>query len=129
MAQQQQKSALQLFLEVTQAAVDTESQETLHLSAHALSVILDPIDSCLPSSAGAAAPESTTLTAAAATGRTPTLEAPTTLQQPPTPSANSQPAAVPGCMTPKAIFQDHVKPLSCTLAHLAQHVRRLFSIW
>jgi hypothetical protein len=34
---QQQKSALQLFLEVTQAAVDTESQVTLQLSAHALS--------------------------------------------------------------------------------------------
>src|SRR3989344_5194757 len=67
---QQQKSALQLFLEATQAAGDTESQMTLQLSAHALSVILDPIDSCLPSSAGAAAPESTTLTAAAATGRT-----------------------------------------------------------
>ncbi len=75
---QQQKSALQLFLEATQAAGDTESQMTLQLSAHALSVILDPIDSCLPSSAGAAAPEPTTLTAEAATGRTPTLEAPTT---------------------------------------------------
>jgi hypothetical protein len=44
----------------------------------------------------------------AASGQTPTPAAPTTLQQPPMPSTNSQPATVPGRMTPQAIFQHHI---------------------